>query len=395
VEAKRTSNEKKKGANNSKWKKNTGVTSQQLTMWLTFLAGSASMCRMARPLRIERPGGRYHITARGNERKAVYRGDSDRFHFLELLSEATERFGIRIHAYVLMDNHFHLLVETPEANLSRAMQWLNVSYSVWFNRRHNRAGHLFQGRFKSLVIEDDAGWQEVARYLHLNPVRLAGLELDKRQQAASRRTGIAAPSPGLVGERLTRLRQYRWSSYRSYAGYEKGAHWLWRRPLDRICGGRTEAERCAAVRQYTEQPIRQGVLERPWDRLVGGIVLGSEAFARQLRKTLRANAREQPALRKLEQRLKWADIVWALERFKREKWDDFSLRYGDWGRDAALWLGRRRGRFTLTELGQLVGGMDYAAVGQAVSRFGKRLQSAADLRGKLSKIERTLSNVEM
>jgi REP element-mobilizing transposase RayT len=83
---------------------------------------------MARPLRIERPGGRYHVTARGNERKAVYRDDTDRFHFLELLSEATERFGIRIHAYVLMDNHFHHLVETPEANLSRAIQWLNVSY---------------------------------------------------------------------------------------------------------------------------------------------------------------------------------------------------------------------------------------------------------------------------
>jgi REP element-mobilizing transposase RayT len=160
---------------------------------------------MARPLRIERPGGRYHVTARGNERKAVFRNDTDRFHFLELLSEATERFGIRIHGYVLMDNHFHLLLETPEANLSCAMQWLNVSYSVCFNRRHKRVGHLFQGRFKSLLIEDDAGWQEVARYVHLNPVRLAGLELDKRQQAASRRTGIAAPGAALVGERLTRL----------------------------------------------------------------------------------------------------------------------------------------------------------------------------------------------
>ena len=350
------------------------------------------MDRMARPLRIERPGGRYHVTARGNERKAVYRDDSDRFHFLELLSEATERFGLRIHAYVLMDNHFHQLVETPEANLSRAMQWLNVSYSVWFNRRHNRIGHLFQGRFKSLVIEDDAGWQEVARYLHLNPVRLAGLELNKRQQAASRRTGIAAPSTTLVAERLTRLRQYRWSSYRSYAGYETGVNWLWRQPLDRICGGRTPAERCAAVRQYTEQPVRQGVLERPWDRLIGGLVLGSEAFARQLRKRLRANGREQPALRKLEQRLKWEHIVRALEQVKGEKWGDFSQRYGDWGRDAALWLGRRRGRYTLGELGQLAGGMDYAAVGQAVSRFAKRVQSTAELRHRLSKIDLILSS---
>src|SRR6266404_3452804 len=160
---------------------------------------------MARALRIERPGGRYHVTVRGNERKAVYRNDSDRAHFLELLCEATERFGVRIHAYVLMDNHLHLLVETPRANLSRTMQWLGVSYSIWFNRRHNRAGHLFQGRFKSVVVEDDAGWQEVARYIHLNPVRIASLRLDKRQRAASRVGDVHAPSEELLAGRLAKL----------------------------------------------------------------------------------------------------------------------------------------------------------------------------------------------
>src|SRR5579859_4369711 len=221
---------------------------------------------MARPLRLERPGGRYHVTARGNERKAIYRDDSDRTHFLELLGEATERFGIRVHAYVLMDNHYHLLVETPEANLSRAMQWLNVSYSVWFNRRHDRAGHLLQGRFKALVVEDDAGWQEVARYVHLNPVRLAGLSLSKRERAASR-VGLArAPKADLVAERLARLRGFRWSSYRTYAGYGSGVGWLWRQPLDHLCGGKTQQERRAALREYTEAPVRQGTIERPWDR---------------------------------------------------------------------------------------------------------------------------------
>src|SRR3974390_2679775 len=137
---------------------------------------------MARPLRIERTGGRYHLTARGNERKPIFRDDSDRYHFVELLSDLRERFGAKVHAYVLMDNHFHLLVETPEANLSRAMQWLGVSYSIWFNRRHDRAGHLFQGRFKSQIIEDDAGWQEVARYVYLNPVRASSLGPNKRQR---------------------------------------------------------------------------------------------------------------------------------------------------------------------------------------------------------------------
>lgn len=350
---------------------------------------------MARALRIERPGGRYHVTARGNERKSIYRDDSDRTHFLELLAETTERFALRIHAYVLMDNHFHLLLETPEANLSRSLQWLNVSYSLWFNRRHDRVGHLFQGRFKSVVVEDDAGWQEVARYIHLNPVRLAGLGLGKRHQAAARVGGIQRPSNELVGQRLARLREFRWSSYRSYAGYGGGVGWLWRQPLDRICGGRTESERRAALRQYTEEPVRQGGIERPWDRLVGGLVLGTESFARRLLRQVRVNKREQAAVRRLEPRLRWAGIVSALEKVKGEAWSEFSGRHGDWGRDAALWLGRKRGRYTLGELGKLAGGMDYAAVGQAVSRLDKRLAKPGELRRNLAKVEKQMSNIEM
>src|SRR5258708_38313654 len=114
-----------------------------------------------------------------------------------------------------MGNHYHLLVETPEANLSRAMQWLNVSYSIWFNRRHDRAGHLLQGRFKAVVVEDDAGWQEVARYAHLNPVRIAGLGLNRRQRAASKEGLVQAPKTELVAERLKRLGEVHWSSFRA------------------------------------------------------------------------------------------------------------------------------------------------------------------------------------
>ena len=159
---------------------------------------------MARGLRIHRSGGRYHVTARGNERKDIFRDDTDRFHFLELQSELTEEFGVRVHAYVLMDNHYHLLLETPEANLSRAMQWLNASYCMWFNVRRRRHGHLLQGRFGAFVVEDDAGWQEVARYVHLNPVRVAALELDKSARAASRTVLASGPTPELVAERRRR-----------------------------------------------------------------------------------------------------------------------------------------------------------------------------------------------
>ena len=126
-----------------------------------------------------------------------------------------------------------------------------------------------------------------------------------------------------------------------------------------------------------------------------GLVLGTEAFARRLRQEVRGNAREQPALRRLAPRATWAQIVSALEQAKGENWTQFSQRHGDWGRDAALWLGRRRGRYRLAELGQLAGGMDYAAVGQAVSRFTRRLEQASKLRRQVLKIENKLSNVEM
>src|SRR5438067_761716 len=99
---------------------------------------------MARPLRIEFSGAWYHVSARGNERRAIFRSEADRRRFLELLGEDCARFDLRLHGYVLMPNHYHLIMETPHANLSRAMQWLNVSYTVWFNRRHTRSGHLFQ-----------------------------------------------------------------------------------------------------------------------------------------------------------------------------------------------------------------------------------------------------------
>ncbi len=221
------------------------------------------------------PGGHYHVTARGNERGKIFGDDADRFHFLELLGDLGQRFGARLHADVLMDNHYHLLVETPEPNLSRAMQWCHASYSVWFNLRHRRSGHLFPGRFGADLVQDDAGWQQLARYVHLNPVRVARLGLDKSARAASHAGPIARPPAELVAQRLRTLREYRWSSYPGYAGYRQPLAWVWREPLGRLCGGNTDEQRRAALREYTEGPARQGVLEPPWRQRVGGVVLGT------------------------------------------------------------------------------------------------------------------------
>ena len=129
---------------------------------------------MTRPLRLEFPGALYHVTARGNARQGIYLDDQDRHLFLSVLSEVVGRFAWICHAYCLMDNHYHLLIETPQANLSLGMRQLNGVYTQRLNRRHARAGHVFQGRFKAILVERDAYLLKLARYIVLNPLRAGG-----------------------------------------------------------------------------------------------------------------------------------------------------------------------------------------------------------------------------
>ncbi|MBM3833269.1 MAG: hypothetical protein FJ403_08350 [Verrucomicrobia bacterium] len=294
-----------------------------------------------------------------------------------------------------MPNHYHLLIETPEANLSRVGQWLNVSYSVWFNRRHRRSGHLFQGRYAAIIIEDDRNFQEVGRYLHLNPVRVARLKLDKQARAAGRVGAGVLPAPQLIKERLTILREWKWSSYQAYLGLAPAGAWLSTRVLRPMSGGRTEKEQRRAFQRYVEEAVRQGTVESPWERLVTGEVLGTLEFARRLRSEASANEREQSGARKLRPQLSWEEVIGAVERVKEENWEEFRDRHGDWGRDMAFWLGRRAGRLRLKQMGELAGGLDYATVGSAISRFGRRLKAEKALAAKLAEAQKHLSNAEM
>ncbi|MEJ2696952.1 MAG: transposase [Candidatus Sulfobium sp.] len=131
---------------------------------------------MARPLRIEYDGALYHVTSRGNERKRIFRDDEDRAAFLDTLLKVNERYNWMCHAYCLMNNHYHLIIETPDGNLSQGMRQLNGVYTQLFNRRHHRVGHLFQGRFKTILIEKEGYLLEVSRYVVLNPVRAKAVE---------------------------------------------------------------------------------------------------------------------------------------------------------------------------------------------------------------------------
>jgi len=130
---------------------------------------------MARPLRIQYPGAVYHITCRGNARKEVFLDEKDRTHFLALLTESLETYQVILYAYMLMMNHFHLLVRTKRANLSEFMRRFNICYTGWFNDRHHRCGHVYQGRYQASLIDADNYLLEVSRYLHLNSVRVKGI----------------------------------------------------------------------------------------------------------------------------------------------------------------------------------------------------------------------------
>ncbi len=327
---------------------------------------------MTRPLRINIPGGWYHVTARGQNREAIYYDKRDRTEFLDRVEEMVKRYAVEIHAYVLMANHYHLLIRTPHANLSRALQWLNNGYGIWWNKRHHRVGHVFQGRFKSVLVEEAAWLLELSLYIHYNPVAVKRLGWGKRDKRVEGQ-GLRRPTAEVARKRLETLRSYRWSSYRAYAGYEAPPVWLSQSAVLNRVGGE-----CAGYRREAEKRLRQGHEEDLWSRLRWGTILGSERFAERARQGVKV-VRETRGRRQLRRRVSWLEIVGAVERVKGEKWGAFSERHGDWGRDMALCVARRRGGLMLRELGELAGGMDYSAVSEAVRLFERRRVERPDI----------------
>jgi len=210
---------------------------------------------MTRPLRLELPGGLYHVTSRGDGREDVYLNDADRQRWLELLGEVCQRYNWLCHAYCLMSNHFHIVIETVDGNLSAGMRQLNGVYTQWHNRTHGRVGHVFQGRFKAVMVQREAYLLELARYVVLNPVR-AGM--------------------------VDRPEQWPWSSYLAMVGQAARPEWLHTQWLLGQFGGQP----AKAVAAYIDH-VRAGVgLPGVWDALQDQLFLGDEEFADQSRQAL-------------------------------------------------------------------------------------------------------------
>lgn len=229
---------------------------------------------MARPLRIVYPGAFYHITSRGNEQKNVFKSQMDREKFLEYLESATERYGAVIHAYCLLSNHYHLLLETPTGNLSQIMRHINGAYTTYFNVKRKRAGHLFQGRFKAFLVEFNEYAQELSRYIHLNPVRAGMVE---------------------------RPEAYRWSSYQSYIGQSPAPKWLQMGAVLEYFGT-LETESKKKYRDFVEDLLGKEY-DSPLQNAFGTSVLGTPGFVEMITTTHLAEkvlARSVPEIRQFK-----------------------------------------------------------------------------------------------
>ncbi len=219
---------------------------------------------MARPLRMDFPGAIHHVTSRmvgrwADRRERLFRDERDYQRFLDRLEEGVRDFGVRLYLYCLMSNHFHLVVETPQANLSRFIQRLATAYTVYFNLRHRRHGHLLDGRFKAKVVSGDDYLLKLSRYVHQNPV------------------WVAAWAKQPLAERVDRLRNYRWSSYPGYAGISRPEAWVDQGPVLAMMSGRGSQKR-KTYRGFVEAGLARADEEFQEAFKAPGLAIGDEHF---------------------------------------------------------------------------------------------------------------------
>jgi REP element-mobilizing transposase RayT len=317
---------------------------------------------MARPLRVEFDQAVYHVTARGNQRQSIFLDDKDRIRFLETLAEAVQRFGVIVHAYCLMPNHHHLLLQTPRANLSRTMAWLQTTYTIRFNHRHRRDGHLFQGRFKAQVVEADEYARELIEYIHLNPVR----PHDRRK--------------AIPPDRREELDRWTFSSHRVYAGLDSPPPWLCTEWLSYF--GDTMAAARRSYRRSIDQRFGQS-FTNPWTNLRHGLILGGEGFADRISTLIQK--RTDPESIRWTQADTAAKLPATLARaIKTEK---------DW--QIQLWLRIKLGGESSSAIARELGYADCSGVHRVIARLEQKAKADPKLAKKLETLKiAILSNVD-
>jgi len=317
---------------------------------------------MARAWRIEYEGALYHVLSRGNQRQAIFIDDEDRLLFLERLSEVVDRFEVECYAYVLMNNHYHLLLQTRRANLSKAMQWLGVAYTSRFNLKNHCSGHLFQGRFKSMLVENDAYLLQLSYYIHRNPLR-AGM--------------------------VKRLADYPWSSYTAYAYGKNRPEWL---NTEVILSQLVNApDRNEAYRKNMQKYAKEE--GRAWEDLRHGFILGTQRFVESIKERFLPEVphREIPQQRQAarasfsENQFTEAAKELGCDLANFRKSARISARDVD-NRDLLIYLIWQSGGWTNQEIGDRFG-LTYSAVSRRVTLFKSKLCEDKALLQKFEQIK--------
>ena len=315
---------------------------------------------MARPLRITYPGAFYHITSRGNERKNVFKSKRDREKFLEYLESASQRYDAAVHAYCLMDNHYHLLMETPSGNLPQIMRHINGAYSTYFNVKRQRSGHLFQGRYKAILIDIDEYAKELSRYIHLNPVRAKAVETPE---------------------------EYDWSSYQFYIGRQKPPEWLYRDFILDYFGEKVST----AQKQYQQfvNMLGDQEYESPLIEVASSTILGAPDFIAFIKERYLAGRKpdkDLPALKELSKKASMPDIFDEVESvFEKDQ---------GLARNIKLYLCQRYTGEKLKDIGKHFG-IGESGVSQACRRIAQKIDRDKKLKRKIGKIEKKLQMSRM
>lgn len=316
---------------------------------------------MARQLRIEYEGAFYHVTSRGNQREKIFWDDKDKEEFNRILKKTKERYGYLLHTYVLMDNHYHLLIETPHANLKQAMQNINTSYTVYTNKRHKRFGHLLQGRYKAFIVDKESYLLELGRYIHLNPVR----------------AGIAK-----------RPEEYKWSSYREYI------HGVMHPAItdtdDTLYS--FSKKRAIAVKKYQEY-VNAGILEpSPLNKAFGSI-LGDETFKGRVIRYLKGvpDKTEIPEIKKIKTKHEVEEIARKTAKYYGIREDEILKRKKatERQRKIAIYLCKTLSGKKNVEVGRIFG-ITIQAVTNAVRDIERMEEEDKKINKEIALIKRTV-----
>lgn len=336
---------------------------------------------MARQLRIQYSGAYYHVTGRGNERRDIFKDKDDYVAFLEKLSDSLEVYNVSLLGYVCMTNHYHLLVMTPDGNLSNFMRHFNIAYTSTFNRRHNRSGHLYQGRYKSYLVDADSYLKEVSRYVHLNPVRI------------KKYSGMATK------QRIDVLNDFIHSSFAGYTNPLKRVNFVnYQRVLDYF-GGDTKEGR-GAYSQFVYRGMTKGELS-PLEVGKGTGIIGTETFINRIKdlylsKLDKPTDREQPQLKEIRSSYS-PDVL--IDKFcvltGYERGEICRKGKNSIERSMLMELLYRFCNIKQPEIGRYLGNIDYSAVSISRKRLRINMEKNKSLKQNFEEIMNDLSKIKI